>query len=127
MLSRENDVGALAGQRELVLKEHLNVGQTGGHQIRPQRRNTAFPRAVLTRGRSASGPDCHLLSNEVGEVILDSRKAADRLAIQRHRTEPQAARSVSCGWGHLLRRKPDGPQLCWRLYPSGRRAAGETA
>ena len=115
MLPNEDHVGALTGQRELVLNEPLNVGQPSGDQIRTQDGDAAFPRTALTRGWPTSGPNCHLLSDEIGEVMLDGGKAADRLAIQRHKTEPQAARSVSCGWGHLLRRKPVGPQLHRRL------------
>src|ERR1035437_1827983 len=113
MLSDENYVGALTGQRELVLEKHLNVGQPSGDQIRAQDRDAAFPRTTLTRGWSTSGPDRHLLSDEVGEVMLNGRKTANRLTVQRHKSEPQAARSFSCGWGHLLRRKPVGPQLHW--------------
>src|ERR1035437_9045164 len=111
MLSNKNHVGALTGKRQLVLQKHLNVGQTSRDQISAQHRDAAFPRTALTRGWSTSGPDCHLLSDQVGKVTLDGRKTADRLTIQRHKSEPQAARSVSCGWGHVLKRKPVGPQL----------------
>ena len=111
MLSNKNHVGALTGKRQLVFEEHLNVGQTSGDQIRAQRRDAAFPRTALTMGWPVSSPDYHLLSDQVGKVMLDGRKTADRLTIKRHKSEPQAARSVSCGWGHVLKRKPVGPQL----------------
>jgi hypothetical protein len=77
MLSNEDHVGALAGQWQLVLKEHLNVGQAGGYEISMQRRDAAFPRPVLTRRWFTSGPNRHLLSNKVGKMMLDGRKAAD--------------------------------------------------
>ena len=60
-------------------------------------------------------PDHHLLGKEVGEVVLDGGEAERRLAEQCHRSGPQAARSHSCGWGHVLTRKPVGPQLRARL------------
>ena len=113
MLSNEYDVGTPAGQRELVLEEHFNVEQPGGDQVGPQSRDTALPRTTLTRTWALPGANCHLVSDELSEVVLDGRKATNRLTKERHKSEPQAARSVSCGWGHFLRRKPVGPQLRW--------------
>jgi hypothetical protein len=46
----QHRVGALAGQRQLVLDQHLNVVQAGLHQVGRQRVQAALPRADLRRG-----------------------------------------------------------------------------
>ena len=67
----EHDVGALARERQLVLDEHLDVTEPGGHQVRPQGRDAALPGPVLAGGGCAAGTKGHPLGEEVGKVGLD--------------------------------------------------------
>ena len=47
MLADEDHVGPLAGERELVLDEHLHVVEAGGHEVGTQRRDASLPGAAL--------------------------------------------------------------------------------
>ena len=49
------------------------------------------------------------------KVVLHGGEASDRRPVQRHESEPQAARIDPCGWGPVLKRKPVGPRLRLRL------------
>ena len=71
VLPDEDDVGALARERQLVLDQHLDVAESGGHQIRPEGGDAALPGPVLAGGWLAAGAKGHLLGKEVGKVGLD--------------------------------------------------------
>jgi hypothetical protein len=45
--TREHDVGPLAGERKLVLDQHLDLAETGLHEVMGQSREAAPPRLPL--------------------------------------------------------------------------------
>ena len=91
--------------------EHLDIAETGIHEIRRQRRKAAFPGPTLSGARTATGPDGHLFGQHVTQASLQRREADGGRSDERQLRAPQAARSRPCGWGLVLTRKPVGPLL----------------
>jgi len=118
MGAREHDVGALRGQRQVVLDEHLHPGQTGIDQVPGEYRQAAPPGFPLCGAGTVPGPDEHLLQQLFNERVGAGHgdNIRRRGTQQRHEQNSQAARMDSCGWGRVLsrstngRRKPVGPR-----------------
>lgn len=116
MHSGEHNVGAFAVQWECVLQHDLHVPQARVVEGGGQNGDAALPGTHLRGGGLVA---VHV--NELGGGMREQRTVechdGDRF---RGRAEqqglPQAARSDSCGWGHVLRdstgveRKPVGPR-----------------
>ncbi|MGO0575492.1 hypothetical protein [Ornithinimicrobium panacihumi] len=108
MLPGEDDVGALAGERQLVLHEHLDVAEPGVDEVGAQPGEAALPRATLGGGGRPAGGDGHLLRDVLGELRLGDGQSLHGRSEQEHRQDsPGSTKLVRVG--ACPERKPVGP------------------
>ena len=93
----QDDVGALARQRQLVLDQHLDATQAGAVEVGGERRKAPLPRATLAGGGTVTGDYGHLLSEPVGQVGLEGREAPRGLAKQRRQGWAPVQHDMACG------------------------------
>ena len=107
MDSGQDHVGPLRGERQLVLDEHLDVVQTGVHEVGAQRRQTPLPGAAFAGGGGVAGLDRHLLGKALGQVVLERREASDGGAKEWHGQAPRQ-HETRAGGGMSTEGKPVG-------------------
>ena len=94
MHAAQDDVGALAGQRQLVLDQHLDVIEAGLHQVGGQRVQAALPGPDLGR-RGRTGQAMPVLLDEPGhQAAVEHLRAELRHSgtVERHDATPEEGR-----------------------------------
>ena len=99
MASSEDDIGALAGQWELVFEDDLDISETRVDQVGTKGRDAAAPRALLTGARSAASLDDHLLREVVREIGFKRRQPLSGGAEQMHGRVPRQHEVTRAGGG----------------------------
>jgi hypothetical protein len=115
----EDNIGALRGQRQLILDEHLDVAQTGIHEVLREHGKATFPRPHLSRCRASAGLIKDLLEQPLCHRIRSRslRQRGSGIAERQRRSPGSTNRFVRVG-AHLRRsgassrqqRQPVGPQ-----------------
>ncbi len=106
--TREDDVGTLGRERELVLDEHLDVVESSIEQVRAKGRDAPLPRAALAGGGGVTGLDRHLFGKAVCQMVLERREPPDGGAKKWHGQVPRQ-HETRAGGGMSFERKPVGP------------------
>ena len=104
MSSREHDVSALRRERQMVLDEYLDLVETSLDEVLREHGKATLPRPDLRRGLPTTGVMSHLLGQSHAQSAVQPKRGETgrRVAKQRLRWVPEAARNESCGWGRVL-------------------------
>ena len=116
MCSSKDNIGSLRGQRKVILDQHLDITEAGINKVPRQDRKTSLPRSLFGRRSTTASAVKHLLQQLLHQRLRrHPTNACSGRPDERHVDFPKAARTQSCGWGHVRGsngklRKSVGPQ-----------------
>ena len=118
----EDDVGAAAGQRQLVLDQHFHRIEAGVTQVIGQDRQTVGRGTTLGLRRQLPGRMLHMVADPIGQRALPGKldNTGHGLTERRQRTTP-GQHELLVRWGHVrspeARRSALAPSL-YRVAPT---------